>query len=68
MWSVTDVMAIGAQYLPSLANVAKAVAIVSGAVCVEPSRLPRVVMVMLGFASTTAPSSGFLPIRQVPDA
>src|SRR3954464_9147931 len=49
--SVTEVMAMGSQYLPSLANVANALAMVSGEVWVEPSRLPRVIMLILGFAS-----------------
>src|SRR6185437_12887562 len=37
--SVTESMAIGSQYLPSLAKVANALAMVSGAVWVAPMRL-----------------------------
>ena len=39
--SVTDSMAIGSQYLPSFANVANALAMVSGEVWVAPIRLDR---------------------------
>ncbi|MCY1312965.1 hypothetical protein D9M70_634420 [compost metagenome] len=54
VWSVTAVMAMGSQYLPSLANVAKALAMVSGAVWVEPSRLPSVDMLIFGLGSPSA--------------
>ena len=40
---------MGSQYLPSLANVANAEAIVSGAVCVEPIRLAKVVILTGGW-------------------
>src|SRR6478672_10600227 len=55
-WSVTEVMAIGSQYLPSLAKVANALGMDNGEVCVAPNRLDVVNMLIFGFGSVTLPS------------
>ena len=59
--SVTESMAIGSQYLPLLAKVANALAMVSGAVWVDPMRLPRVVIGTWGLGLSALGSPPWMP-------